>query len=758
MSSTDVHKFSSDRPIKDIQEDLLNRADFSTDLANALSSWHGKDSLVVALHGDWGSGKSSIKNMALKMLNETNQRNPVVIEFTPWEWAAQEKITSSFFQEISKSVDRKDKSKSGKELSKILSKWGRHLNTSETVISGFSAATPTIFIISSIILGAWGSLSNEAHMKDISLLIIGIFGLFGAFLKWGKTLLANLNDNIVASIKEQEKNLNDIRLELNNILSIRESPLIVVMDDLDRLTSDELRMVFQLIKANMQFPNIVFLLIFQRDLVEEKLTDGKQSGRDYLEKIIQVPFDIPKIETGRLHKLLFNEIDKILEQDNSAVKMFDPNRWGNIFYGALHAYFDNLRNIYRYISTLSFHFSILRGKTAFEVNPVDLIAIECLRIFEPDVYKEISQSKSIFTTIESGRNSIREEKTKNKILSIIEKSTNGKKDYVQKILKQLFPTIECTFGGMYHSFESADFWLREMRVCHPSNFDKYFQFSIPKGELSNSDLQEMLSLTADSDRLSNFILSLNDRGILANALAQFSSFTQEIPLTNGHTYIKTLLDIGDKIDHSSTGITTFNSNTHAVILTTLFLRKISDIKSRSQLLLQCFKNSNGISIVEHILQADENKRNLSETDILLADNEFNEIKIEFVRKLNNLSENTPELLISHEHFASFLYRWKKWGDDKKITAWLKSQISTTDGCTNFIKAFVITSSSQTIGEYVAKITNTINLEEIQKFIDLESIIESLNKIREEELNSTYAAAVKVFKTALERREKGDFND
>ena len=54
-------------------------------------------------------------------------------------------------------------------------------------------------------------------------------------------------------------------------------------------------MVFQLVKANAEFPNVVFLLLFQRDLVEDKLNDGKQTGRDYLEKIIQVPFDIPKI-------------------------------------------------------------------------------------------------------------------------------------------------------------------------------------------------------------------------------------------------------------------------------------------------------------------------------------------------------------------------------------------------------------------------------------------------------------------------------
>jgi predicted KAP-like P-loop ATPase len=50
--------------------------------------------------------------------------------------------------------------------------------------------------------------------------------------------------------------------------------------------------VFQLVKANADFPNLVYLLLFQRDIVEknlEKVTSG--SGKDFLEKIVQVGFD-----------------------------------------------------------------------------------------------------------------------------------------------------------------------------------------------------------------------------------------------------------------------------------------------------------------------------------------------------------------------------------------------------------------------------------------------------------------------------------
>lgn len=757
MEPKDLHGFSSDRPITKVDEDLLGRSGFSIDLANAMASWHGNDSLVVALHGDWGSGKSSIKNMALSRLAEIDEKKPDIIEFSPWEWAAQDKITASFFQEISKSIGRTDKSKSGKKLAATLKKYGRYLNTGETLVTGLSAALPTLFVLATLI-GVGGSFSDEAWVKNASAFMLLVLGGWAAALKWGRNLLNKLTGNVEETLKEKEQSLNDIRQDLSSLLLGRKAPLIVVMDDLDRLTSSQLRMVFQLIKANLEFPNVVFLLLFQRDLVEDKLNDGAQLGRDYLEKIIQVPFDIPRIETTRLHNLLFSKLDKIIEQDASAAKMFDSGRWGNIFHGSLNAYFDNLRSVYRYTSTLSFHFTLLKGKTAFEVNPVDLIAIECLRVFEPDVYKEIARSKDIFTKNGADRYGRRENDTSALINGILDKATSDKRATVKEMVEQLFPTIEWALGGTHYAGDFASTWLREMRVCHPSNFDKYFQFSIPSGELSNSDLQDMLSLTVDSARFSSFILSLKDRQILKNALSQFESFTDDIPLQNGPSYIKGILDIGDQIDHESIGFTMFSSNTHAVRLVVWFLRRIDELEERGKLLLACFKASKGISIVEHILQGDENRREKGDPDQILRDDEFELLKSEFVKKLDEMSENVPSELLSNEHLVSFLYRWKRWGDEDKVINWLKSQTQTAEGCLSLLKRFLGKSSSQAMGDYVVKIHTYIKLENIENFLEIALIQERLKGIDEDKLDSQDKEALKAFHIALEKREKGIEDD
>ncbi|WP_324011761.1 KAP family P-loop NTPase fold protein [Aeromonas hydrophila] len=757
MDKNDVHGFSSDRPISKVEEDLLGRAGFSKDLAEAIASWHGKDSLVVALHGDWGSGKSSIKNMAVSKLKELTENKQSIVDFSPWEWAAQEKITASFFQEISKSIGRIDKSKEGKKLSKTLLKYGRYLNTGESVVSGLSSALPTLFVLATI-TGIGGSFFDLEWIKSTSAIIFGSLAAWAAALKWGTDILKKLGANTESTAKENEKGLSDIRDELSSLLSKRNSSLIVVMDDLDRLTSSQLRMVFQLVKANLELPNLVFLLLFQRDLVEDKLTDGMQIGRDYLEKIIQVPFDIPKIEVTRLHNLLFSRLDNIIEQDRFAVKMFDSGRWGNIFHGALHVYFNNLRNVYRYTSTLSFHFSLLKGKSAFEVNPVDLIAIECLRVFEPDVYSELARSKKILTKNGRGGYGRNRETTAAVIEGIIGKSEENSRQYVRELLRQIFPTIEWALGGIEYAGDYANSWLKEMRVCHSSNFDKYFQFSIPTGELSNSDLQDMLSLTSDSEAFASFILSLKERGILKNALSQFEYYTDQIPLQHGKSYIKALLDIGDIIDHESIGFTMFSSNTHAVRLVVWFLRRIKDIDRRGTLLLSCFKASEGISVVEHILQSDENRREKSDPDIVLGDSAFSDIKKEFVSKLDSLADKSPNTLITHEHLASFLYRWKRWGNSEKVVGWLKSQTNSPNGCINLLNAFITKSSSQGMGDYIARVTSKIKLEDIECFIEIEPIKQMISGIDINCLDDKSKESVLAFNAALGRRKKTTYDE
>src|SRR5207248_5713225 len=113
-----------------------------------------------------------------------------------------------------------------------------------------------------------------------------------------------------------------------------------------------------------------------------------------LEKIIQVPFTLPQVDPARVHKVLFSSLNALLDGLPTRVA-FDQRRWGNLFVGGLSGYFDTLRDVYRYTTTLDFHLSIFRRTGTMEVNQIDLLALEALRVFEPTLYHALPEHKRL---------------------------------------------------------------------------------------------------------------------------------------------------------------------------------------------------------------------------------------------------------------------------------------------------------------------------------------------------------------------------
>ena len=69
--------YYSDRPIELEREDTLDRCKFSKNFAKTLNDFKNNETFTIGLFGEWGSGKTSIVNMALKELEELqkNEKN-----------------------------------------------------------------------------------------------------------------------------------------------------------------------------------------------------------------------------------------------------------------------------------------------------------------------------------------------------------------------------------------------------------------------------------------------------------------------------------------------------------------------------------------------------------------------------------------------------------------------------------------------------------------------------------------------------------
>ncbi|WP_332913096.1 P-loop NTPase fold protein [Algoriphagus boritolerans] len=79
--------------------------------------------------------------------------------------------------------------------------------------------------------------------------------------------------------------LDEYKSRINNSLEKAGKRVVVVMDDIDRLSISEIEVVFRLIKLVANFNNTVYLLSFDDELVASALDRSySKGGYDYLEK------------------------------------------------------------------------------------------------------------------------------------------------------------------------------------------------------------------------------------------------------------------------------------------------------------------------------------------------------------------------------------------------------------------------------------------------------------------------------------------
>jgi len=355
--------YDIDRPIKNTGEDSLHRSEFAKNLAKAIGYWDGSESLVIALYGDWGSGKTSIKNMVVESIKSQDNKTVVPIEFNPWYWSGQKELMEAFFREISIGFEEKDK-----PLSEKLRAYSKVLRFGSSLINTFLPFTESVVPGISIVLH---SVSNEA--KEIS-----------QTLEAG----ADLSDN-----QESNKSLNDIKTDIRTTLEESKTKYLIIIDDIDRLSPDQVRMMFQLIKANADFPKFVYLLMFQKDIVEKALErpDEKINGQSYLNKIIQIPFNVPMAETTIIHEYLGKKIKTILDSHGISSEL-TPEGLEEVM-KLIKPLFNNYRDVKRFLNTLSINIALLIKDNKLIVNPVDYILIETIRVFNPKLYMWIYENK-----------------------------------------------------------------------------------------------------------------------------------------------------------------------------------------------------------------------------------------------------------------------------------------------------------------------------------------------------------------------------
>ena len=133
------------------------------------------------------------------------------------------------------------------------------------------------------------------------------------------------------------------------------------------------------------FTNTVYVLAYDERVVRRaiKSTLGI-SGKTYLEKIVQLPIDLPAPDRTTLHQLFLEQLQELLDdQPESASATTD---FGNVFHDGLKHFLVTPRACKRLVNVLRFTQPPLRG----EVYWPDIVGVACLTAFAPQVVRVIT--------------------------------------------------------------------------------------------------------------------------------------------------------------------------------------------------------------------------------------------------------------------------------------------------------------------------------------------------------------------------------
>lgn len=276
------------------RNDVLQRQQFGDALSNLVT--RSTDELVISLDGKWGEGKTTFVKMWQGLLKEKGIPSIYIDAFqNDYTEDAFISIASAITSYVDQHSAESQKSSAFKDKAK---KVGVRL-LSWTAKVGIKAAT--LGIIKESDIDALSEIGDDVA-SDTS-----------------ETIADLVKERLNAHSKETEliqsfrESLSDLPANLMNNSSGR---LVIVIDELDRCKPSFAVEVLEKIKHLFSVKNVVFILVMNKQQLEEAIRSVYGSNIDahtYLQKFINVEICIPKRVTDRYSNDIELYIKKLLQ-------------------------------------------------------------------------------------------------------------------------------------------------------------------------------------------------------------------------------------------------------------------------------------------------------------------------------------------------------------------------------------------------------------------------------------------------------------
>lgn len=314
--------------------------------------------VTIGLYGDWGSGKSSTLKILKEMIEKDtdSKDSSVVIYFDGWSFESFDDAKMALIQGIVENLenskcfkdDLKETVKNAAKTvkNKIFSMRSLLWSVKNVVAPAAMAyATGGMTVIPSLI-SFFSSFNTEDKNKELLEKITGK----GAeeFIK--EVFSTHINTEQFSAVREFRDSFESL------IKATNRKRIVVLIDDLDRCLPEHIIENLEAIKLFLNVEKTAFVIAADQSIVSEAIKKqygervgierksdiGRSIGEDYMDKFIQIPYNIPKLSDQEVESyitLLFCQ-SMLSEDDFKKVHndfqkyivehKFEGYGWGNI--------------------------------------------------------------------------------------------------------------------------------------------------------------------------------------------------------------------------------------------------------------------------------------------------------------------------------------------------------------------------------------------------------------------------------------------
>lgn len=228
---------------KDVDYDLLNKKDVINQLYNAIINCYPKNNFTIGLNGKWGTGKTTIVNNVLRIIEQNGLLDHyVIVKFDPWKYDDEKNILQSFLNEILNKID------------------------------------------------------YDLDIEKDNFLIQNVIDLVF------ESKLSGLNKMIYNEIKKIKSKV-QISKVVNDYLLSNNKKLLVIFDNLDRIDADKAFFLIKCAESIVQFKNTINILLYDEQILNRLLKEKFNYEERYMEKLVQLKIDVPETDIYTINKV-----------------------------------------------------------------------------------------------------------------------------------------------------------------------------------------------------------------------------------------------------------------------------------------------------------------------------------------------------------------------------------------------------------------------------------------------------------------------